>query len=54
MREKRRGVEHGRQLLSALALSFCAPLGEQLVNHRPSRETTEQSATLLGHGAIWA
>jgi hypothetical protein len=54
MREKRRGVEYRRQLLGALVLGFCAPLGEQLVNHRPSGEPTEQSATLLGHGAIWA
>jgi hypothetical protein len=52
MREKRRGVEYGRQLLGVLAVGFCAPLGEQLVHHRPSGEPTEQSATLLGHGAI--
>jgi hypothetical protein len=54
MREKRRSVEYGRQLLGVLAVGFCTPLGEQFVNHRPSGETTEQSATLLGHGAIWA
>jgi hypothetical protein len=54
MREKRRGVEYRRQLLGVLALGFCAPLGEQFVHHRPSGEPTEQSATLLGHGAIWA
>ena len=52
MREKRRGVEYGRQLLDVLAVGFCAPLGEQLVNHRPSGEPTEQSAALLGHGSI--
>lgn len=54
MREKRRGVEYRRQLLGVLPVGFCAPLGEQFVNHRPSREATEQSATLFGHGAIWA
>jgi hypothetical protein len=54
MREKRRGVEYRRQLLGVLAVGFCTPLGEQFVHHRPSGETTEQSATLLGHGAIWA
>lgn len=54
MREKRRGVEYGRQLLGVLSCGFCAPLGEQSVNHRPSGETTEQPATLLGNGAIWA
>jgi len=54
MGEKRRGVEYGRQLLGVLACGFCAPLGEQFIHHRPSREATEQSATLLGHGAIWA
>ncbi len=52
MREKRRGVEYRRQLLGVLTGGFCTPLGEQFVNHRPSREATEQSATLLGHGAI--
>jgi hypothetical protein len=54
MREKRRGVEYWRQLLGALMLGFRAPLGEQFVNHRPFGQPTEQSATLLGHGAIWA
>ena len=54
MREQRRGVEYGRQLLGVLAVGFCAPLGEQFVHHRPSREATEQSAALLGDGAIWA
>jgi hypothetical protein len=54
MREKRRGIEYGRQLLGVLARGFCTALGEQFVNHRPSGEPTEQSATLLGHGAIWA
>jgi hypothetical protein len=54
MREERRGVEYGRQLLGVLALGFCAPLCEQLVHHRASGEPTEQSATLLGHGTIWA
>lgn len=54
MGEKRRGVEYRRQLLGVLALDFCAPLGKQLVHHRPSGEPTEQSATLLGHDAIWA
>ncbi len=53
MGEQRRGVEYGRQLLGVLAGGFCAPLGEQLVNHRPSGEVAEQSAALLGHGAIW-
>ncbi len=52
MREKRRGVEYGRQLLGVLALGFCAPLGEQIVHHRPSGKPTEHSATPLGHGAI--
>jgi hypothetical protein len=52
IREKRRGVEYGRQLLGVLALGFCAPLSEQFVNHRPSGEPTEQPATLLGHDAI--
>jgi len=54
MREKRRGIEYGCQLLGVLAVGFCAPLGKQFVNHRPSGEPTEQSATLLGHGAIRA
>lgn len=54
IREKRRGVEYGRQLLGVLAVGVCATLGEQLVHHRPSGEATEQSATLLGHSAIWA
>jgi hypothetical protein len=54
MGEKRRGVEYRRQLLGVLACGFCAPLGEQFVHHRPSREIMEQPATLLGHDAIWA
>jgi len=33
MREKRRGVEYGRQLLGVLAVGFRAPLGEQSVHH---------------------
>jgi hypothetical protein len=50
MSEQRRGVEYGRQLLGILAVGFCAPL----IDHRLAGETTEQSATLLSHGAIRA
>jgi hypothetical protein len=54
MREKRGGVEYGRQLLGVLSCGFCTPLGEQSVHHRPSGQTTEQSAALLSHDPIWA
>jgi hypothetical protein len=52
--EQRRSVENESQLLGVFAGGFCAPSGEQSIDHRPSWEIAEQAATLLGHGAIRA